>query len=159
MIKKIFILLIPLFLCGFAQAQDKAGVETVFQTVGKQNGSIMIELAKDVLGERTRITRYRSLIANTDSTTLAHVQQTLENEVENGYSLMESRNNGRLETRSYCRKNKEKGENEYLLFSLKSGKLTLIYLRGKIPPDELEDELDNLKNLFIKVNNKTIKLK
>jgi len=158
MIKKILIVLLLFSGCAFAYSQETPTIETVFGVVGKQKGSVMIELAKDVLGGHTRITRYRSLIATADSITLSVILQVLENETEGGSTLMESKKNGRLETGSYLLKNSGNEANEYLLYSLKSNKITFIYLRGAIPPDELESELDKLKNLFIKVNNKTIKL-
>jgi hypothetical protein len=36
--------------------------------------------------------------------------------------------------------------------------MTLIYIRGAFPPSRLEKELDGLKDLFIEVNNKRLKL-
>jgi hypothetical protein len=72
---------------------------------------------------------------------------------------MESRKNGEIETGYYCLKKKEDSPDcEYILFTRKSRKMTLIYIKGHFPPAQLEKELDKLKNLFLKVNNKRIKL-
>jgi hypothetical protein len=47
---------------------------------------------------------------------------------------------------------------EYLLFSVANDKITLIYLTGRFRPGDLNKELSKLKDLFIKANNKEIKL-
>jgi hypothetical protein len=64
---------------------------------------------------------------------------------------------------SYCclkkKNNSSDQDYEYILFTNnKSKKMTLIYIKGNFPPDQLGKELLELKDLFIKVNNKKIKL-
>jgi hypothetical protein len=154
-----------LFLIGFllafltASAQTDLNIETVFKTYGKQEGSVMIELAKDVLGNHTKINRYKSLIVPSDSATLKATEEAIRKDVKDGKLLMESRKNGQVEAASYCLKKKDKASDyEYILLSNTSKKITLIYVKGNFPPEELERELSQLKRLFIKVNNKRIKI-
>jgi hypothetical protein len=67
---------------------------------------------------------------------------------------MESRKDGKVEAASYVLgKENNRQEYEYILFSIRSMKMTLIYIRGRFPPKQLEPELNKLKDLFIKVNN------
>ncbi|MDR0559497.1 MAG: hypothetical protein LBG92_04965, partial [Prevotellaceae bacterium] len=81
-----------------------------------------------------------------------------EQDLKNGKILMENRKDGKTVTGYYCIKRQDSKHYEYILFTDKSQKMTLIYIRGNFPPDKLEDELNKLKDLFIEVNNKRIKL-
>jgi hypothetical protein len=73
--------------------------------------------------------------------------------------LMESKKDGKVESATYALgKDSNSSAYEYILFTHKSKKMTLIYLKGNFSPEQLESELNKLKDLFIKVNNKRIKL-
>jgi hypothetical protein len=143
-----------------AGAQANLNIDAIFDAYGKQGGSILIELGKDVLGSHTQIKRYKSLIIPSDTAMIRQTEEAIANDTKGGRTLMESRKGGTVETASYCLKKKDAKtpEYEYILFSGKSQKMTLIYVRGNFPPERLESELRRLKNLFIKVNNKQIKL-
>lgn len=156
--KKIFLSATFLLMYVFAGAQNDLNIETVFQNHGKQKGAILIELAKDVLGGHTQINRYKSMIFPSDTTTVKATVNAIRQDLENGKVLMENKKDGKIETGYYYLKKQDSPDYEYILFTDKSGKMTLIYLKGKFPPDRLENELNKLKDLFIKVNNKRIKL-
>jgi hypothetical protein len=148
-----------LLACFTANAQKNLNIETIFQDYGKQEGSILIELGKDILGEHTKINRYKSMIVPSDSVLFHTTLTAIQKDSEGGNILMESLKNGKPETGYYCLKKKANTPDfEYILFTNKSKKITLIYLKGPFSPDQLEEELDKLKDLFIKVNNKRIKL-
>jgi hypothetical protein len=158
-LKKIVFFVSFLLVYFSASAQKDLNIENIFNDYGKQEGSILIELVKDVLGNHTKINRYKSLIAPSDSAIIHAALSAIRNDSKDGSILMESMKNGKIETGYYCLKKKEDSpEYEYILFTNKSKKMTLIYIKGLFSPDQLEIELDNLKNLFIKVNNKRIKL-
>jgi hypothetical protein len=158
-LKKILFLIPFLFVYFFANAQKELNIETIFKQYGKQEGSVLIELAKDVLENHTKINRYKSLIVSSDSTIVNKTLEAIRKDVENGNILMESNKDGKIETGYYCLKKKDDSpDHEYILFTNKSRKMTLIYIKGGFPPNQLEDELYELKNLFIRVNNKRIKL-
>jgi hypothetical protein len=148
-------------LLGFlpCYAQKSLNIEAIFGDYGKRDGSVLIELAKDVLGGHSRIKRYKSLIIPSDSAIVRASMEAIRKDLKDGRILMESRENGRVEVGYYCLTKAEHArEYEYVLFTNKLKKMTLIYISGRFPPHNLEDELSKLKNLFIKVNNKQIKL-
>ena len=148
-----------LFIGVAANAQKNLAIETVFNDSGKQDGSILIELGKDVLGENTQITRYKSLIVTVDSETEKAIREAILKDTEGGAMLMESRRNGKVEKSYYCLKKDEKDSfYEYILFTAQGDKTTLIYIRGKFSPNRLQSEIENLKDLFIRINNKRVKL-
>ncbi len=157
--KKYLILFLLSFSVHWVAAQNGLKIEQIFKNYGKQNGSILIELANDVLGNQTKINLYKSLIISsstretTDSTLIA-----IGYDIKDGSKLIETQKDGKLELGYYFLKKKENSPAEYILYKNKSRKLTLIYIRGNFPPQQLEQELDKLKDLFITVNKKRIKL-
>lgn len=157
---RIIILTLGLWLPALAvQAQQGLSIDSVFNEYGRKDGSILIELAKDVLGQRTRITKYKSLIREGDAGAYEVVMDAIEKDLESGMKLMESKKDGKIESGYYClKKEPDSSIYEYILFKNKSDKLTLVYVRGNFSPLELEKELAKLKDLFIKVNNKRIRL-
>lgn len=157
-LKKIFFPAGFLFTCVSARAQNGLNVDTIFQNHGKQKGAVLIELAKDVLGGHTQISRYKSLILPSDTGIFRATAAAIGEDLKNGKILMETKKDGKIATGYYCLKKQESADYEYILFTDKSRKITLIYLMGKFPPGQLENELNKLKDLFIKVNNKRIKL-
>ena len=157
-LKKIFLLATFLFTYVFAGAQNNLNIETIFQDHGKQKGAILIELAKDVLSGHTQINRYKSLILPSDTGVVNATINAIQKDLKNGKILMENKKDGKIETGYYWVKRQNSTDYEYILFTDKSQKMTLIYLKGAFPPDQLNDELNKLKDLFIKVNNKRIKL-
>lgn len=140
-------------------AQQGLAIDSVFNEYGKKEGSILIELAKDVLGNHTRIAKYKSLIREDDAPAYDAILAAVEKDLANGVKLAETKKDGRIETGYYClKKSADSPTYEYILFKNKRDKTTLVYVRGNFPPKELEKELSKLKDLFIKVNNKQIKL-
>ncbi|MDR1527897.1 MAG: hypothetical protein LBS46_09570 [Dysgonamonadaceae bacterium] len=158
-VKRMMLTMGFLLACFSAGAQTNLNIGAIFDEYGKQKGSILIELGKDVLGNHTNIKRYKSLIMPSDTATLRMTEEAMARDIKDGRKLLESRKDGTLESASYClTKDKKSPEYEYLLFSNQSNRMTLIYVKGNFAPNRLEDELYKLKNLFIKINNKQIKL-
>ncbi|MDR0834891.1 MAG: hypothetical protein LBN93_12065 [Candidatus Symbiothrix sp.] len=161
---KRFLLLLAFALPSFAAgAQEGLNIEKIFDDYGKQKGSTLIELAKDVLGNHTKISRYKSLIIPVDSMILNTTRVAILNDFVkhsgNGVVLMESKKDGKIESATYSLgKIGNSSTYEYILFTCKAQKMTLIYIKGNFPPEKLDSELQKLKDLFIKVNNKRIKL-
>ncbi|MDR1738144.1 MAG: hypothetical protein LBR66_04905 [Candidatus Symbiothrix sp.] len=140
-----------------ACAQSALNVETVFQDYGKQKGVVLIELAKDVLGNHTKISRFKCMILSTDTLEKV-IFDAIWKDLDGGQVMMESKKDGKIQKACYCLKKKSDSPTyEYILFSNKSKKTTLIYLRGNFPPQQLDDELETLQHLFIKANNESIK--
>lgn len=155
LLKKITVLFGFLTVCLFPCAQENLNVETIFRNYGKQKGSILIELGKDVLGDYTKIKRYKSLTVFSRQTIVDSVLNTIQNDLKYSEILMESRKNGKIEIGCYClRKKENESDYEYILFSNKAEKMTLIYLKGNFLSGSLDNELEKLKNLFIKIHRK-----
>lgn len=159
-LKKYILLIGFCFFCtANIQAQKGLEIETVFNDYGKQEGSMLIELAKDVLGDNTRISKYKSLVTQSTEEIIEVSRRAIDSDIEGGLKLLEIWKDGQIETGHFClKKDKDSKTYEYILFKNKSKQLTLIYVRGNFPPEQLEKELGKLKNLFIKINNKKIKL-
>ena len=76
-----------------------------------------------------------------------------------GNKITEVVKNGKVETGTYMLKTAKDNETyEYILYKNKSKKVSVVYLKGNFSPDQLEKELNKLKDLFIYVNNKRLKL-
>jgi len=148
-----------------ASAQTGLCVDTLFSDYGRLRGSVLIDLAKDVLGDYTQINRYKCLIISESSVKAKQVEDAVKrdfgsrNRFGNGLVLKEIIKNGQVRTVYYLL-GKDSGVsfNEYVLYSRRNDKITLVYLNGEFAADNLNEELEMLKNLFIKVNDKQIKL-
>ncbi|GHT39531.1 hypothetical protein AGMMS49965_05810 [Bacteroidia bacterium] len=145
---KRFCLLLAFMLSSLAvSAQEGLNIDRIFNDYGRQKGSVLLVLAKDVLGEHSKISQYKSLIvASADSAMLSNTCAAIGSDLGADGTVMYSLRMGKSTTY------------EYALLSYKAKKMTLIYIKGDFPPDELNAELKKLKNLFIRVNNKQIKL-
>ena len=159
-LRKITGLSICLFVCLATGAQNKLHIEKLFDDYGKREGSILIELGKDVLGTHTQITYYKSLIISADSQMEKIIRETIQKDIVEGKMLIESTRNGVVDKAYYYYPENKKGNSsyEYILFTMQKTKMTLVLVKGNFPPDQLQDELEKLKKLFIKVNNERIKL-
>ncbi len=159
--KRILILSSLIFLItgGNLMAQKDLLVNKIFETYGKQKGAVLIELSTDILAGHTNMKVYKSLTIAADDPVVAATTAAIENDINSGSKLIETQKNGKIETGYYClKKNENSSMYEYILYKEKSKKITLIYIRGTFPPNKLESELNKLKDLFIYVNNKRIKL-
>ncbi|MDR3061892.1 MAG: hypothetical protein LBU57_07245 [Dysgonamonadaceae bacterium] len=140
-------------------AQTNLEVDKIFETYGKQKGAILIELSTDILAGHTQMKLYKSLTIVSNDPLIAATTTAIKNDIEGGMKLIETLKNGNTETGYYCLKRKEGASMyEYILYKEKSKKMTLIYIQGHFSPQQLEKELNKLKDLFIYVNNKRIKL-
>jgi hypothetical protein len=153
-LQKLSLLSIFLLAAWTAQAQKGLQIETIFRDYGKQQGSTMIVLAKDVLGDNTKIERYQSLMLPMDTAVYAAVEKAVAQDIAKGKILSEVRNDGRIESAIYWLTPEKSGRNEYILLSVKKKKLTLIYVEGCFPPDNLKIEITLLQSLMISITNK-----
>ena len=163
--KKLFILFCLCQLITIsAFTQDHLNIKSVFDKYGKQKGSVLVQLSTDVLSQgNSKVTYYKSLITeindeSNNEKSLAIIE-ALEKDIKLGSKISEIKKGGKLESGNYSFKVKNSNNTyDYILFKRKSKQLTLIYMRGDFPPDKLDRELKKLKDLFIYVNNKRIKL-
>lgn len=141
-----------------AYAQDHLKIKEVFDKYGKQKGSVLVQLSTDILSQgNCRISVYKSLVMDEDAPKTQFATQSIEVDIKKGSKISETNKNGKLELATYTLKVNNKS-NEYILYKNKSKKITLVYLKGDFPPQQLDSELNKLKDLFIYVNNKRIKI-
>lgn len=140
-------------------AQESLAVDKIFSHYGKQKGVTLVDLSTDVLSGNSKIVRYRSLLAKPEKELVVATLKAIQADVKKGSKIVETSKDGKIELGYYCLSAKPSDKmNEYILYKNKSDKLVLIYLKGKFPPRKLEEELDALKDLFIYVNKKRVKL-
>ncbi|PXV62244.1 hypothetical protein CLV62_12167 [Dysgonomonas alginatilytica] len=142
-----------------ASAQSHLNIKDVFDLYGKQGGSVLVQLSTDVLSQGSKITFYKSLITDESVEKNRLIWEAMEADIKNGTKISELKKDGKIESGTYYLKtNSSSKTNEYILYKNKSRKITLVYLQGDFPPQQLEYELKKLKDLFIYVNNKRLKL-
>ena len=151
---KFYLPLLFLFLSLSGYAQKDLKINDIFENVGKQKGTL-IKLGSDVLSPRTNISRYVSLRIKADEAIEEMVKEALADDTqcaEGVYQRSDKMN--KSETRHY-RLAKPEGSsskvNEYILFQQSKGYISLVYLRGEFPSNDLKRELDKLKDLFIEL--------
>lgn len=148
--------LFQLVLLG-ASAQNHLKIKEIFDRYGKQEGAVLVQLSSDVLSQGSNLTFYKSLILDTQPTREQDVQNALSQDIRNGQIVSEVKKGGKVESGTYLVGVSGK-TSEFILYKYKSGKITLVYLKGNFRPNQLNDELKKLKDLFIYVNNKRLKI-
>lgn len=152
-IKTMLFIIICLVATPPLSAQNNAAVKSVFDRYGKQKGSIMIQLSTDILSPKTDITFYRSLVIKQNDIIYQTVASALEDVANQGTKLTEIRKNGKLENAAYSIPvNSDNNEYDYILYNYTDSQITLVYMKGKFPPKNLDKELKKLKDLFIYIN-------
>lgn len=154
---KIIIIIICQMVSLSVIAQEHLNIKNIFDKYGKQEGSVLVQLSTDILSQGSKITFYKSLIIGEDDALATIIIKAINSDMAKGSKISEVAKNGKLETGTYVLKS-DKESYEYILYKNKSKKISLVYLIGNFPPDRLDSELNELKDLFIYVNNKRLKL-
>ena len=145
--------------CFSTVAQNHLEIKTVFDKYGKQEGSVLVQLSTDVLSQGSRMILYKSLITDYSPQKNKEIIDALNSDMKKGVKITEVKKDGVLESGTYYLKDQGSNkEYEYILYKDKSKKITIVYIKGNFPPQQLNDELKKLKDLFIYVNDKRIKL-
>lgn len=136
-------------------SQNHLCVNEVFDSYGKREGSVFVQLASDVLSQGSNITLYKSLMMDSNTSREQGIQNCIKQDMNS--IISEVRKNGNIEAGSYLISYKE-GISEFILYKNKNNKITVVYLKGNFSPKRLDSELKKLKDLFIYVNNKRLKI-
>lgn len=157
---KILILLFFSITCLGLQAQEATDIPSLLDKYGKQKGSVLVQLSKDVLAKGCELTLYKSLtidkITNEKQTEImTAVLPVIEKDWE---QLAEVRKGGSVRSGTYHIEAPNNQGAQYLLVKNDDNKLSIVYIKGNIPSDKLGKELKKLRNLFIYVNDKKIKI-
>lgn len=158
-IKKIILILLCALssLSAYSQQQDK--VTDVLNKYGKQKGSVLVQLSKDVLSKGSNMTLYKSLIIDKiEPEKQQEILDELSPHLNRWQNLSEVKKQGIIESGSYHISKADNIGNQFLLIKNNKEQLTIIYLQGDFEADQLQKELKKLKDLFIYINNKRIKI-
>ena len=137
--------------------QNHLKIKDIFDQYGKQEGSILVQLSSDVLSQGSNISFYKSLIIDSNQQIEKGILEAVKSDTKNKLVVSEVKKNGKTESGSYFLGSKS-SVSEFILYKDKGGKITLVYLKGNFAPDRLDNELKKLKDLFIYVNNKRLKI-
>lgn len=156
---RIFILLCVFQMASLSlMSQEHLKIKDIFDKYGKKEGSILVQLSSDVLSQGSNMTFYKSLIINQNKQVETEILEAVKADINNKIILSEVKKSGMIESGSYYLGNNSSPISEFILYKNKAGKITLVYLKGNFPPDRLDGELKKLKDLFIYVNNKRLKI-
>ncbi|MFV0419709.1 MAG: hypothetical protein ACK5KT_13390 [Dysgonomonas sp.] len=156
---RIFILLCIFQVASVSlMSQEHLKIKNIFDKYGKKEGSILVQLSSDVLSQGSNMTFYKSLIINQNKQVETEILDAVKADTNNKIIVSEVKKNGAIESGSYYLGNNSSPTSEFILYKNKSGKITLVYLKGNFPSGHLDEELKKLKDLFIYVNNKRLKI-
>lgn len=156
---RIFILLCVFQLTSVSLiSQEHLKIKNIFDKYGKKEGSILVQLSSDVLSQGSNMTFYKSLIINQNKQIETEILDAVKADINNKIIVSEVKKNGTIESGSYYLGNNSSPTSEFILYKNKGGKITLVYLKGNFPSGHLDEELKKLKDLFIYVNNKRLKI-
>lgn len=156
---RIFILLCIFQVASISlMSQEHLKIKNIFDKYGKTEGSILVQLSSDVLSQGSSLTFYKSLIINQNKQVETEILDAVKIDISNKIIVSEAKKNGMIESGSYYLGNNSSPTSEFILYKNKGGKITLVYLKGNFPSDRLDEELKKLKDLFIYVNNKRLKI-
>ena len=127
-------------------AQKDLRINDIFEDIGKQKGTL-VKLGPDVLSTRTSIERYTSLRIKADEDVLKKVEDALNEDTLQAEEILVSDKKDGSKIRQYGLAKPR--NNEYILYQLNEGYISLVYLKGNFPSKSLKKELDKLKDLFI----------
>jgi len=139
-------------------AQEHLKIKSIFDKYGKLEGSVLVQLSSDVLSQGSNISFYKSLIITQNKEIETEILNAVKADVKNKVIVSEVKKNGKIESGSYYLGNNTSPTSEFILYKNKGGKITLVYLKGDFPSGHLDYELRKLKDLFIYVNNKRLKI-
>lgn len=135
-------------------------IDTVFNEQGRRKGSVMLDIGQDILGEHTRISRYKCLIINKKEANIDMIEAAIKRDCADGVRLKEMHSHRLKEMRrddvysvTYSLATKDASPlHSYILYTRTREIITIALITGSFAPSQLDSELEKLKKIFIKVN-------
>ena len=153
--KKICILILSILLLPKLQAQEHLQIKTAYDKYAKEKGAVFVQLAKDILSQgNTKISFYKSMVIDESQEKSNLLLALIDTDRTEEYDINKSSSKGKITTLILQIKSGKVEGNEYILYRNTKEKISLVYIRGHFPPDELDHELDKLKDLFIYIKEK-----
>ena len=136
--------LATLLLCGSMSslsAQSKPAVFQIFEKYGKQKGITMLEISEELMTEY-RIKQFKSIIFEDGTRALPEIRRCIELDKQEAKKMKEATTDGLVVSGYYRLKTADTAMNRYLIFKVgKSNKVTLLYIEGRLTPEELVELL------------------
>lgn len=142
---KIVTVSLLLFLLGIATgkgfAQNQPAVTSIFDKYGSSKGVTLLEISEELMKDY-QIKHFKSIIFENGTTALPEIRKAIEKDKVGAKRIKESIQDGLLMSGYYRLKTEEANMNRYLIFKVgKNNKTTLIYIEGKLTPEELVELL------------------
>ena len=134
-----------LFLLGIAAgkgfAQNQPAVISIFDKYGSSKGVTLLEISEELMKDY-QIKHFKSIIFENGNTALPEIRRAITKDKIGAKRIKESIQDGLLMSGYYRLKTEEANMNRYLIFKVgKNNKTTLIYIEGKLSPEELVELL------------------
>ncbi|MDR3046312.1 MAG: hypothetical protein LBU51_01705 [Bacteroidales bacterium] len=124
-----------------ASAQEKLAILNIFETYQSEKGITTLEASEAIMKEYG-ISHFKSIIFNDGRKALPAIRKAMEQDKKNALKIKEGFTDGSLSSGYYRLATPNQALNRYLIFKMgKENKVTLLYIEGKLSPDELTELL------------------
>jgi hypothetical protein len=134
---------IVLLFCGnvLSLSAQRPAVFQIFEKYGKQKGVTLLEISEELMTEY-HIKQFKSIIFEDGTRALSEIRQCIEQDKREAKKMKEAITDGLLISGYYRLKTIDPDMNRYLIFKAeKRNKLTLLYIEGRLTPEELVELL------------------
>ncbi|MDR1346673.1 MAG: DUF6108 family protein [Bacteroidales bacterium] len=135
---------ITLLCCGGGQsllAQANPAVFQIFEKYSKQKKVTLLEVSEELMAEY-RIKQFKSIIFEDGTLALPEIRRCIEQDKQDAKKLKEATADGLVVSGYYRLKTVDPAMNRYLIFKVgKKNKVTLLYIEGRLTPEELVELL------------------
>jgi hypothetical protein len=122
-------------------AQTKPVVFQIFEKYSKQKGVTLLEISEELMAAY-RIKQFKSIIFENGTRELPEIRQCIEQDKQEAKKLKEAITDGLVVSGYYRLKTTDSAVNRYLIFKVgKNNKVTLLYIEGRLTPEELVELL------------------
>ena len=122
-------------------AQTQPAVTVIFERYGSSQGVTLLEISDDLMKDY-QIKHFRSIIFKDATYILPEIRKAIEKDKKDAKRIKESVQDGLLMSGYYRLKVEIPNMNRYLIFKVgRNNKTTLIYIEGKLSPEELVELL------------------
>lgn len=133
----LLISLFGVFITQQSFAQSQPAVTAIFDKYGSSKGVTLLEISEELMKDY-QIKHFKSIIFENGNNALPEIRKAIEKDKIGAKRIKESIQNGLLMSGYYRLKTEETNMNRYLIFKVgKNNKTTLLYIEGKLSPEEL----------------------
>ena len=124
-----------------ALSQTDPEVFGIFEKYGRRTGITLLEISEELMKDY-QINHFKSIIFENGTKALPEIRESIDKDKVDAKLIKESFKDGLLNSGYYRLKIDEQNLNRYLIFKVGTrNKVTLIYIEGKLTPEQLVDLL------------------